>query len=528
MAFIVNGKSDGNSLSDAATQIGAAVIGAVLHKDPKSVLVVGLGTGESAGWFAEMRGVERVDVVELEPAIDEMAARCRELNWDVLHHPRVRRIYDDGREFVFTTDNYYDVVISEPSNPYRAGIAALYTTEFYQAVRQRLNSGGLFIQWLQAYEVDDATVLTVLATARSAFNHVEVWQTLGSDLQLVCSDTPLEYSAAELRDRFGSGKVKDALATAWDVDDLEGFLAHFVASARWVDEVARLPFIVRNTDDRTILEYSFAKTAGHRTPFSVEGLRERLKASGFHQPSLGGGIDWNMVEIHRQILNLLSYGELSSALLPKPEDRALVEALGRYRDGDFAGAIELWPQEHRHPSDAVLRLLLARTYAELARPDCLELISAADERYPIDAAAVRAIYDWRSGNTAQAAESLDRFFSLLADSPWLLPVVSDTAFARAIDVAKADRVAAKRLYPLLSRPFASHRFDYLRQGARVLVAAQLGPSEVVDALSELEPYVIWTADVLKPRADTYAAVKHPLARRRQRDWQWFERHQSTK
>ena len=528
LAFVVNGKTDGNSLSDAATQIGAAALGAVLHKDPKSVLVIGLGTGETAGWFAEMRGVEHVDVVELEPAIDEMAARCRELNWDVLHHPRVRRIYDDGREYVFTTKNQYDVAISEPSNPYRAGIAALYTTEFYQAVRQRLNSGGIFIQWLQAYEVDDATVLTVLATARSAFNHVEVWQTLGSDLQLVCSDTPLGYSAAELRDRIGSDKVHDALTTAWNINDLEGFLAHFVASAQWVDAVARVPFIVRNTDDRTILEYSFAKTAGRRTPFSIESLRERLKASGFHQPLLGDGIDWNSVEIHRQIFNLLTYGEMSFALLSKPEDRALVEALGRYRNGDFAGAIEGWPQEHRHPSNAVLSLLLARSYAELARPDCLELLSADDERYSIDAAAVRAIYYSRSGNTAQAAESLEMLFSRLADSACLIPVVSDTTFACAIEVAQADRVAAKRLYPLLSRRFASHRFDYMRQHARVLVAAQLGPNEVVDALSELEPHIFWTAEILKPRADAYAAVKHPLARRAERDWQWFERHQSPK
>ena len=112
-----------------------------------------------------MRGIERVDVVELEPAIDEMASRCRELNWDVLHHPRVRRIYADGREYVLATKNTYDVVFSEPSNPYRAGVAALYTTEFYEAVSRRLNPGGIFVQWLQAYEVDDATVLTVLATA---------------------------------------------------------------------------------------------------------------------------------------------------------------------------------------------------------------------------------------------------------------------------------------------------------------------------------------------------------------------------
>ena len=74
-----------------------------------------------------MPGIERVDVVELEPKIDEMARLSSELNQDVLHHPKVRRIYNDGREFIFSTLEMYDVVLSEPSNPYRAGVASLYT-----------------------------------------------------------------------------------------------------------------------------------------------------------------------------------------------------------------------------------------------------------------------------------------------------------------------------------------------------------------------------------------------------------------
>src|SRR6202008_4035690 len=80
LAFVINGKVDGDALNDAGTQMGAAALAAVLHKDPRTGLVIGLGTGESAGWLASMRHMERVDVVELEPALDEMAARCRELN----------------------------------------------------------------------------------------------------------------------------------------------------------------------------------------------------------------------------------------------------------------------------------------------------------------------------------------------------------------------------------------------------------------------------------------------------------------
>lgn len=525
LSFVVNGKSDGNSLTDAATQMGAAALGAVLHDNPKSALVIGLGTGESAGWLAEMRDIQHVDVVELEPAIDEMAHRCRELNWDVLNHPRVRRIYNDGREFVFTTDKKYDLVISEPSNPYRAGVASLYTSEFYEAVRDHLTPGGIFIQWLQAYEVDEGTVNTVLATARSVFNHVEVWQTLAMDLQLVCSNKPIDYSAEELRQRIGTGAVREVLANAWKVEDLEGFLGHFVGNARWADEVARAPFVARNTDDRTVLEYSFAKTVGRETPFSVAAVRNRLRAAGFHRPALSGSVDWDLVELRRQEFNLVCEGQLSIALFPDPEDRELVMAFDRFRNNDFAGVIDLWPAKYSDPSSDIQRLVLARSYAELGKSECLELISAAEPQYPIEAAALRVIYHWRAGNTDESAQWLDRFYELLAESPWVMPIIAETAISRTIDVARADQDAARRMLIHLSQPFASRRFEYIRTLARVMVADEIGPESVVEALTELEPHVPWTAEILERRASAYTAVQHPLAERARRDWEWFQRHQ---
>jgi spermidine synthase len=526
-AFIVNGKSDGNALDDAATQIGAAILGATLHDEPRTGLVIGLGTGESAGWLADMRNIEHVDVVELEPAIDEMATRCREVNRDVLNHPEVRRVYNDGREFVFTTDNKYDIIISEPSNPYRAGVAALYTSEFYQVALRRLNPGGMFIQWLQAYEVDAATIRTVIATARSVFNHVEIWQTLAGDLQLVCSEKPIENSVAELRERIASGALRDALAIAWNVHDVEGFLSHFIANSSWADAISRQTDLQRNTDDRTVLEYRFAKTVGRFQGFEVEPLRYELKSAGYHQPTLTGDeVDWNTVELRRQLLNFLFNGRLSTALLPQPHDQALVRALELYQSDAFAGALELWPTEHRDPTDHVLQLVLARTYAELAQRESLELLAAAEQAYPIDAAGVRAIYHWRAGNAADSVEALDRFYTLLRDSPWIIPFVSEAAVFRTADIAKAHPEFAPRLFGLLSHRYAVNRFNYLRQIARVQVAHEINPETVVEALAELEPNVAWTAEILEIRAEAYRAVNHRLARRAERDWQEFQKLQS--
>jgi spermidine synthase len=527
LAFVVNGKSDGNALDDAATQIGAAILAGALHDDPRTGLVIGLGTGESAGWLADMRNVEHVDVVELEPAIDDMATRCRDINRGVLNHPEVRRIYNDGREFVFTTDNTYDIIISEPSNPYRAGVAALYTSEFYEVARQRLNPGGMFIQWLQAYEVDATTIQIVIATARSVFNHVEVWQTLAADLQLVCSDAPIQNSVAELQQRIASGTLRDALAIAWNVHDLEGLLGHFTANSAWTDAISRRADLPRNTDDRTLLEYRFAKSVGRFQGFAVEPLRYELKSGGYHQPTLAGdAVDWNTVELRRQQLNFLFNGQLSTALLPQPHDKALVQALRTYQLNDFAGALALWPAEHRQPTDHVLRLVLARTYAELGQRESLELAAAAGKSYPIDAAAVRAIYHWRAESAAESVETLEVFYTLLRESPWIIPFVSEAAAFRTAEIAQAHPEFAPRLYELLSHPCAAYRFNYIRQVTRVKVAHEIGPEAVAEALTELEPHVPWSAEILEIRAKAYAAVNHRLTRRAERDWQRFQEQQS--
>ncbi|HMC12059.1 MAG TPA: fused MFS/spermidine synthase, partial [Pirellulaceae bacterium] len=133
IGFVVNGKSDGNAVSDVGTQIMLGTLGVLLHPGPKSGLVIGLGTGESAGWMAHQPVIERVDVVEIEPAIGHVAQVSAPLNHDVLHHSKVRPIYGDARELLLTTRGRYDLVASEPSNPYRSGVSSLYTREFYGA-----------------------------------------------------------------------------------------------------------------------------------------------------------------------------------------------------------------------------------------------------------------------------------------------------------------------------------------------------------------------------------------------------------
>ena len=129
-------------------------------------MVIGLGTGSTAGWLGAVPAIDRVDVVELEPLILEVARACAPVNQNVLDNPKVHVTIGDARETLLTTRDRYDLIASEPSNPYRAGIASLFTQEYYRAAADRLNDDGVFVQWVQAYEIDTPTLRTIYAHAR--------------------------------------------------------------------------------------------------------------------------------------------------------------------------------------------------------------------------------------------------------------------------------------------------------------------------------------------------------------------------
>ena len=208
ITFLINGKSDGNALLDSSTQVMLGLVGAILQPNATRALVVGLGTGSTAGWLADVPSMERVDVVELERAVLKIAALCAPVNQNVLSNPKIHITIGDARETLLTTREQYDLIVSEPSNPYRAGVASLYTQEYYQAAKRRLRTGGMFLQFVQAYEVDSATIRSIYATFCSMFAVVETWQTNQNDLVFVGSSEPVRYDADSLRKRISETPFK--------------------------------------------------------------------------------------------------------------------------------------------------------------------------------------------------------------------------------------------------------------------------------------------------------------------------------
>src|SRR5450432_3775184 len=179
----------------------------LLHPNPKSVLGIGFGAGVSAGTFTTYPGIRKITVCEIEPIIPPTSTRYfARQDYDVLHNPRTHIVFDDARHFMLTTKETFDIVASDPLDVFVKGTAALYTKEYFEAVKRHLNPGGLFSLYVPLYESDERTVKSELATFMAAFPNGTVWANTvngsGYDLVFLGQAGALTINLDELQDRL--------------------------------------------------------------------------------------------------------------------------------------------------------------------------------------------------------------------------------------------------------------------------------------------------------------------------------------
>lgn len=175
--FHVSGKVEASSgPQDMRVQRMLGHLPALLHRAPRSALVVGCGAGVTAGSFTVHPGMERIVVCEIEPLIPRVAARFfgRE-NYDVVRDARTRVVFDDARHFIFTTRERFDIITSDPVHPWVKGSATLYTREYFEMCRRHLNPGGIVAQWVPLYESTSDAVRSQLATFFEVFPNGTIW-----------------------------------------------------------------------------------------------------------------------------------------------------------------------------------------------------------------------------------------------------------------------------------------------------------------------------------------------------------------
>ncbi len=251
-----NGKVEASTKGDMPTQVLVGQIPMLLAPKLDEVLVVGMGSGVTVGSVTPFPA-RKITLVELEKAVIEGSRFFDQVNNRPLEDPRLTLRVADARNYLLVTPDQYDVIISEPSNPWMAGVANVFTQEFFRLGYNKLKPEGVFCQWLQLYKISPESFKTVLTTFHSVFPYVYVFQPQQKDLVMVGFKKKPDLSLARIEERMKWKLVEQDLNRI-GVRDLQNLISRFTMGP---DEVATLTRGgILNTDDNALIEFSTPKT----------------------------------------------------------------------------------------------------------------------------------------------------------------------------------------------------------------------------------------------------------------------------
>ncbi|HEY6931711.1 MAG TPA: fused MFS/spermidine synthase [Thermoanaerobaculia bacterium] len=249
-----NGKTDAStSPGDMTEQLYLGHLGMLLHPNPRDVFVIGLGTGVTAASAARYP-VRSIDIADIEPSSREASGFFAARNRNVLADPRVRLLIADGRNALLARPKTYDVVISDPSDVWVAGVGHLFTREFYEIARSRLRPGGVMIQWLHLHALPPEQFRRIAASFRSVFPHATLWHTNRGAVILAGTVDPVPWSfqriTRALRDLPGVAKDFHGLGLDDPLSIFAGLALSETDYAAWISKTPEL-----HTDDRPTVEF---------------------------------------------------------------------------------------------------------------------------------------------------------------------------------------------------------------------------------------------------------------------------------
>ncbi|MFB3892946.1 MAG: fused MFS/spermidine synthase [Phycisphaerae bacterium] len=250
--LMVNGKPDASTGQDAQTQFMLAHVPMLLHPDPRQVLVIGLGSGITLG-AAALYPAQRLDCVEISPPVVEASHFFDDVNHRPLDDKRVHLAISDGRNHVKLTDRRYDVIISEPSNPWIAGIADLFTREFFQSCHDKLTERGVACIWVCTYDMKPEAFRSIVKAFGTVFKSMSIWQSQPGDRLLVGCKSDLAVDEAALEERMAWPAIAPDLKSAGIAGPAD-FLGRLLMGTAGAAGLAR--GATMNTDDNAFLEFS--------------------------------------------------------------------------------------------------------------------------------------------------------------------------------------------------------------------------------------------------------------------------------
>ncbi len=257
-SFNTNGRIEASShLQALQCQFTLGHLPMLLNKNPRNILVVGLGSGMTLGATSIHPSVENITLLEIEPKVIGVAKTFKKYNHDVLKSPKLKIIFNDGRNFLMTSKNKFDVITADPIHPWFRGAGYLYTTEYFKLASEHLLPGGVICQWLPIYELTPDDLKSVVRTFREHFRYTMLWLTQ-SDAELVGSNSPILIDEAELDRRIAEPTIFGDLGRV-TMGSATDFLSYFVMGTEGMKNFSNGG--VLNTDNNLYLEFS--------APFSI-------------------------------------------------------------------------------------------------------------------------------------------------------------------------------------------------------------------------------------------------------------------
>ncbi len=261
-SFVVNGRTEASTYpEDVQVQLPLGHFPMLLHPDPKKVFVLGTGAGMTLGATTVHPGVERIVLAEIEPGVLPATRTFGEWNHHVMQEPldpRLHVVFNDGRNYLMTTAEKFDVITADPIHPWSGGAAYLYTREYFRSAADHLLPGGIACQWLPLYELSVQDVKSIVRTFGEAFRNVYLFVTYW-DAVLLGSNSPVVLDEAALERRIAVPEIAEDLRKI-DMASADALLSYFLAGPAAAARFAQGGVV--NTDDNLWLEFSAPESAG--------------------------------------------------------------------------------------------------------------------------------------------------------------------------------------------------------------------------------------------------------------------------
>ena len=205
LTLYINGKPDAMTTSDHRVRSLNALIPLYIAPKMEDVFIVGLGTGLSSGLVAQHPENQRLRVVELAQGVIEALPHFEDYNHGVLKFQDAEKIdilHGDAYKVLSSDYQKYDIIISEPTNPWIAGVEKLFSLEFLERAKSRLKPHGIYSQWFPFFSMDEETILAILRNYAEVFEHIRIWSTSPHTYLLVASQQPLVADEEIIQTRY--------------------------------------------------------------------------------------------------------------------------------------------------------------------------------------------------------------------------------------------------------------------------------------------------------------------------------------